>query len=620
MKKPISLAITVIMLISCFAVPVTADAADNEIKLPFELVPAKTVAMSKVSEGDATDIKFQFSMEADMIKFMQDCEDSEKKEALMNELGVDDLWINAQIDWAIDDKNDWHHNEFWDDNEATRYFGLGYDKDGHSRTCEWDVLELLLYPQATNDCWITRWAGNPLDSEDTVWNGETFEDSVHRPGMKDVLKDNQYTIVENEPGDGHIVINYDEHTLYARMRYYVTVRTTDYDYRLFSDWSDTAVYGKDAPKWTPPTADTLEAPVISDLYETGEEFNDYPIVGYTLAVSDELNTDLTEITARGGYMRIYTEARVKGSDKWNELQGDIELKGGTLYSDILAICGEGKPVPKGTEIEFRARYFCEIKLEYTGEVVDEFYSPYSEVLTVTFGKDYGPEPQTVEPEKPAPAEPVIKNLDDGASKTQVEKFITGLKSDSDPKGTTFGLLSAKQKKVTKNAITISWNKLKGAKTYVIYGNKCGKTNRYKFITTVSSTSYTQKKLKSGTYYKYLVTAFDKKGKSIAAAKTLHIATTGGKAGNFAKVTTSAKKDKVTLAKKGKTFKLNAKAVAASKKLKVSVHRKMQYESSNAKIAAVSSKGVITAKKKGTCYIYAYAQSGAFKKIKVTVKK
>lgn len=134
---------------------------------------------------------------------------------------------------------------------------------------------------------------------------------------------------------------------------------------------------------------------------------------------------------------------------------------------------------------------------------------------------------------------------------------------------------------------------------------------------MTKTSYTQKKLNKGTYYKYLVTAFNKSGKSISTAKTLHIATKGGKVGNFKKLTTAAKKDKVSL-KKGKTFNLKPKAVPESKKLKVSVHRKIQYESSNKKIATVSG-GKIKAQKKGTCYIYVYAQSGAFKKIKVTVK-
>lgn len=57
----------------------------------------------------------------------------------------------------------------------------------------------------------------------------------------------------------------------------------------------------------------------------------------------------------------------------------------------------------------------------------------------------------------------------------------------------------------------------------------------------------------------------------------------------------------------------------SKKLKVRKHRAVLYESSDINIATVSKKGVVKAKNKGTCYIYAYAQNGVFKKIKITVK-
>ena len=46
---------------------------------------------------------------------------------------------------------------------------------------------------------------------------------------------------------------------------------------------------------------------------------------------------------------------------------------------------------------------------------------------------------------------------------------------------------------------------------------------------------------------------------------------------------------------------------------------MRFESSNAKIAAVNSKGRITAKKKGKCKKYVYAQNGLSKVIKVVVK-
>ena len=631
MKKLFSILLIGALLASCALIPVQAFVwDDSNLELPFELIPARTVSMDKV-EGEETSIQFSYSMEADMIKLMQDFEDSDEKEQILNNLGIDDMWISAQIDWALDDPTDWHHNDAWDDNKDTRYWGLGHIADGRLGVCDWDIMEVLLYANATNDCWITRYCGNPLDPEDTAWNGTEYEGGYRSPGMKDVLKEGQYTIKEGDPGDGYISIDYSEHTMYARMRYYVTIRHADSDENdcidtfLFSDWSETAAYGKDAPQWIPPNETTLEAPDISNLFETGEEFNDYPIVGYDLALSDKLNKDVTEVTSHGGGISIETEARVKGTKNWIRLQGDWEPKSGKMYSDILAINGYfadgcGKPVPKGTEIEFRARYFCSVSLSKTGETIDEFYSPYSSILSVTFENDYAPEQHshtaTSEPEP----EPKIKDLDDGATTTQVDTFITGLKNDNDPKGTTFGLLSAKQKKVATNYITISWNKVKGAKNYVIYGNKCGKGVPYKYITTTTKTTYTQKKLKKGTYYKYLVIAFDKNGKSIATAKTLHITTKGGKKCNFGKLTTAAKKDKVTLQKKGKTFNLKAKATPEEKKKTVSVHRKIQYESSNTKIATVSSKGVITAKKKGVCYVYAYAQSGAYKKIKVTVSK
>ncbi|MBQ9673454.1 MAG: leucine-rich repeat protein [Ruminococcus sp.] len=206
----------------------------------------------------------------------------------------------------------------------------------------------------------------------------------------------------------------------------------------------------------------------------------------------------------------------------------------------------------------------------------------------------------------------------GTTATMVDKIIKNLKTDGDISGSQFRKLSAKQKKATNTSITITWNKVKNAKTYTIYGAKCGKSNSYKKIKTVKTTSLTQKKLKKGTYYKYVVVAFDKNKKSVSTSKTLHIATTGGKNGNHKSITTKAKKNKVTLKVKA-TFKLKATAVPQSKKLTVKNHRKIKYETSNSKIATVSAKGVIKAKKKGSCYVYAYAQNGVYKKIKVTVK-
>ena len=643
MKKLISITLVCLLVISLFSVGASAEV--KEVKLPFELIPSKTVSMDK-TEGDSdTTMNFTYSMENDMIQFLQKMQDGKELEKWCKENGLGGIYVNAQVDWAIDDPNDWHHNEFWDDNAGTRLYGIGYDSEGRVRTCEWDDTEVILGIQTTNETWIMRSLVDPDNPEDYAWNGEDYGNGIKRPGLKDVLKQDQYSIVRDENG-ARVVIDYDKHTAYARMRYMVSYYVPKYDelgtevggeYQyVFSDWSDTAAYGKEAAKWTPPTADTAVAPEISNLRVDDELFNDYPIVDYDLYVPTTLSIDITEIAARGGYVIIETEARVKGTSEWTLLQGDNTVKSGMLYSDVLQICGAGKPIPKGCELEFRARYLYDVRESQGGEQTGYFYSPYSNVLTVTFEKDYGTaqpadeqpatqpaveQPAAQKPSAPAAKpEPKISSLSGKATKTQVNAFVKSLKTDGDPKGSTFGILSAKQKKAAKNSISISWNKVKGAKSYVIYANKCGKKYSYNYLATVSKTGFTQKKLQKGTYYKYLVAAFDSGDKLLATAKTLHIATKGGKNGNFKKVTTAAKKDKVTLAKKGKSFKLRAKAIPESKKNKVSVHRKMKYESSDPKVASVNSSGKITAKKKGSCVVYAYAQSGAYKKIKVTVKK
>lgn len=237
------------------------------------------------------------------------------------------------------------------------------------------------------------------------------------------------------------------------------------------------------------------------------------------------------------------------------------------------------------------------------------------------------EPATRTPEANTKAteatEPTVKEVKKGSSEKQVDKFVTKLKTEKDPKGSVFGLLCARQKKAAKKSVTVKWNKLKNAKSYIVYGSKCGTKKGqippYKKITKTTKSSYTRKGLKKGVYFKFLIVALDKKNKVLASSKTVHIATKGGKVGNDK--TVKVNKTKVTInMKKSKTYKIKAKEVAQSKKLTVKRHRPIKYESSNKKVAKVNSKGKVTAKKKGTAYIYVYAQNGFYKKVKVTVKK
>ena len=78
-------------------------------------------------------------------------------------------------------------------------------------------------------------------------------------------------------------------------------------------------------------------------------------------------------------------------------------------------------------------------------------------------------------------------------------------------------------------------------------------------------------------------------------------------------------DKITIRKnQTKTIKVQAYYEISGRKPILHM-RGFCYTSSNKNIATVNSKGKIKAKSKGTCYIYVTAYSGAYAKIKVTVK-
>ncbi len=221
-----------------------------------------------------------------------------------------------------------------------------------------------------------------------------------------------------------------------------------------------------------------------------------------------------------------------------------------------------------------------------------------------------------------------KQIIDEASKLGVstdtlmitDTSIKNQKSDADLKGSSFGMLKARTSNLKKNSVTVRWDKVKDADGYILYGNKCGKKNTFKHIKTFTKNStvkYTQKKLKKGTYYKYLVVAYKNINGvkvTIAAAKNVHATTKGGKFG----VAKSVKVNKTskTLAVK-KKFKIKASEVKLDKK--ISHHRNIKFESDNSRVATVNNKGVVTAKQKGKCYIYVYAQNGVYKRIKITVK-
>ena len=291
---------------------------------------------------------------------------------------------------------------------------------------------------------------------------------------------------------------------------------------------------------------------------------------------------------------------------WQAPASDIESY--NVYVDGKLVAASGTP-----SINLTADAFASGNGDYTVSVKSVRNGKESKATSITYTYTGGTvdKPTTVAPT--TQSETSTAAIGEGSNAGKVDSEILNCRNDKDLAGSTFGKLCVKVKKSKKKAISLTWKNIQVAKTYVIYGAKCGTS--YKKIATVHRKTFTNKKLKKGTYYKYMVVALNEKGKVVAISKLIHVATKGGKVGNCKKL--KVNKSKVNL-KQGKKFKLKVKQIAESKKVKLKKHRKIAFESDNQDVAVVSKKGIITAKKKGKCSVYVYAQNGVYKKIKIRV--
>ena len=211
------------------------------------------------------------------------------------------------------------------------------------------------------------------------------------------------------------------------------------------------------------------------------------------------------------------------------------------------------------------------------------------------------------PSDPEPSKPVVK-----AKRTKVNDQA----------------LSSKFSITTGKTIKVTWGKVAKADGYDVYMAYCkkGKYTVVKSVKAAKTLSVTINKLNKKAVnqkdnVKCYVVAYKKvDGKKVTIGKSI----TGHAVGKKNTIVTDVKKIQTKKSayslKKGKTAKIKATIVKKNNKLPLFGHTaKFRYDTSNKKVATVSKYGKITAKGKGTCYVYIYAVNGCAKKVKVTVK-
>ena len=205
------------------------------------------------------------------------------------------------------------------------------------------------------------------------------------------------------------------------------------------------------------------------------------------------------------------------------------------------------------------------------------------------------------------------------------------------------VLLARMAKSSEKSMTVVINAIKGAKKYVFYGNRCNSTKKIRVMKKfkvvkatkkmkktirVNITKVLGKKVLKKKYYKIYVAALDAEGKMVAKSLTMHIATKGGKIGNYRSVSVKGRPEgkkkwkkisMLTLDEVGKSYYVKGKGIKEKGK-KIHEHRKICYVSSDKSVVEVTEKGKITAKGKGSAKVYVIAQNGIRKAVNVTVNE
>lgn len=117
MKKLITSAVCAATILSCFSLPASA-VNETDAKLPFTFEPPSKLSLSYLNEQDSlTTMNLAYSMNDSMCKWMSEYAENTTHDQTLEKLKKDnklnDIYINSQIDWAIDDpENGWHYTKY----------------------------------------------------------------------------------------------------------------------------------------------------------------------------------------------------------------------------------------------------------------------------------------------------------------------------------------------------------------------------------------------------------------------------------------------------------------------------------------------------------------------------
>lgn len=261
-------------------------------------------------------------------------------EAFYEKYGLWSFEIVMQYDVSLDGEDNWQHTAEWD----TEYYYGGY-ADGYSYVAlRSEMMEDFEF------FWLTYHEGQ---------GSETF-----MPYQPAIITEKYYY----SDGYEEEIYSFDveNHSLYIRCRYYMEweplVKNDDGEgpgekQSKFSDWSESAVFGKNGTQITPDEPTTYAAPIISDMKIVLSEGDENSHIEYTQTTPESvwMNGVYYLMNDEYGFDGLETQVSIDGGE-WIEFSTADAGDDWCLWNGNRGAYNFDVPIEEDSNVKLRIRF------------------------------------------------------------------------------------------------------------------------------------------------------------------------------------------------------------------------------------------------------------------------
>ncbi len=340
MKRISTVLLAALLLLS--ALCVTAFAAEENDLSQFELPAPKAPNYFVYTDGDASEghhDDLRMIMLADPEVALLAAEYDRDSEAFCEKYGLWSFEIVMQYDVSLDGENDWQYTSEWDSQYGVGSYGEGFQSVSlRSELMEDFEFFWLVYYEGEGSSTFT-----PYQSAITtyVYHHEDWDENIYS-------------------------FDVENHSLYIRCRYYMEwepVVMGEYGEEpgekqsKFSDWSESAVFGKNSTQITPDEPTTYAAPVISDMKIVRSEGDENSHIEYVQTTPESvwMANVYYYMQGEGQFDGLETQVSIDGGE-WIEFDTADSWGDWCLWNGNRGAYNFDVPIEEDSNVKLRIRF------------------------------------------------------------------------------------------------------------------------------------------------------------------------------------------------------------------------------------------------------------------------